>query len=95
MKKIKVYQLPIEHPAKFMRYGFVEEKNIIPKIGDYSLVWEGEVADYTELDVIYRMLNAERMPEGFKGHSLSVSDVVEVDGKFFYCDSIGWKDFSF
>ena len=91
-KSVRVYQLPIEHPAKFMRYGFVEKENIIPRLSDYSLVWEGEVDDYTELDVIYRMLNAGRMPEGFKGHSLSVSDVVEMDGKFFYCDSVGWKE---
>lgn len=31
-------------------------------------------------------------PEDFKGHSLSTSDIVSLDGKLYYCDSFGWID---
>lgn len=29
-------------------------------------------------------------PEDFKGHSLSTSDIVSLNGKLYYCDSFGW-----
>jgi hypothetical protein len=28
----------------------------------------------------------------FKGRSVSVSDIIKVDDKFFYCDSFGWEE---
>lgn len=31
-------------------------------------------------------------PADYKGHSLSVSDIVSIDGKEFFCDSIGWLE---
>jgi hypothetical protein len=31
-------------------------------------------------------------PSDFRGHSLSVSDVVYLDGKYYYCDSFGYKE---
>ena len=44
-----------------------------------------------ELDDIYEIFNIRR-PSDFKGHSLSVSDVVRFDDKYYYCDSFGWKE---
>jgi hypothetical protein len=29
-------------------------------------------------------------PADFKGHSLSVSDIIELNGKYYYCDSISF-----
>lgn len=29
---------------------------------------------------------------GFKGHSISVGDIVKVDDTFYYCDSFGWQE---
>ena len=47
------------------------------------------------LENIFQLLNEYDKPEGFNGHSLSVSDLVEItkDGKTetFYCQPIGWK----
>ena len=34
----------------------------------------------------------EHRPEDFKGHSLSVSDVVERPDGFLYCDDFGWME---
>lgn len=42
------------------------------------------------LDDIFYTFNVHR-PDDFKGHSLSVSDVVKTPEGYFYCDSFGWK----
>lgn len=97
MKKFKVYQLPVEHKAKFMSLDFVKENSIMPKLEDYKLVWESEVEEMEGesgvmlLDHIYTEFQGTK-PADFKGHSLSMSDVVEVDGKYYYCDSFGWEE---
>ena len=94
-KSFKIYQLPVEHNAKFMSLEFVKKHDIMPKLSDYNKVYEGEIeipehSRYSTLDNIYVKFNTAH-PEDFKGHSLSMSDVVEVDGKFHYCDSFGWE----
>ena len=58
----------------------------------YKKVYEGEIealSILTALDDLFRQFNLNH-PEDFHGHSLSVSDVVELDGVWYYCDSIGW-----
>jgi hypothetical protein len=44
-------------------------------------------------EVIYYLFNTRR-PEDFKGHSLSMSDLVEITTdftrNFYYCDWAGW-----
>ena len=52
-----------------------------------------EVPDdiYQALDVIYNIFNVHH-PEDFHGHSLSVSDIVKINGVNYYCDSWGWKE---
>ena len=100
MKQFKVYQLPVEHAAKFMRLSFVKEHNIMPKLEDYKLVYEGEldddnqVSEIYDLDTIYERFQGVK-PEGYKGTSISVSDVVFIYGKYFYCDSCGWEEVVF
>ena len=99
MKKFKVYQLPVEHEAKFMGLEFVTNHDIMLKLEDYKLVGESEIypkastSVTTMLDDIYTTLNTCRC-DWFHGHSLSVSDVVEIDGKYYYCDSFGWEEVS-
>lgn len=100
MKNFKVYQLPAEHAAKFMRLSFVKEHNIMPKLEDYKLVYEGEldddnqVSEIYDLDTIYGRFQGVK-PEGYKGTSISVSDIVFIYEKYYYCDSCGWKEISF
>lgn len=101
MKKFKIYQLPIKHAAKFMGLDFVKECNCMPLLSDYNLVYEGSVepmmewSDMSFLERLFRTFNIGRKPADYRGHSLSVSDVVEFDGKYFYCDSYGWEEVSF
>lgn len=71
-------------------------KNDKPEMGMYDLKYTGTVEKqegvtvYGVLEHIYHKFNVER-PKDFNGHSLSVSDVVGLDGEYYFCDSIGFK----
>ena len=59
---------------------------------NYDMIYEFDMysSEDIKLDEIYDIFNLHK-PDDFPGHSMSVSDVVENDGNFWYCDSIGWK----
>jgi hypothetical protein len=64
---------------------------------NYEKVYAGRIADVTgssdlrmQLEAVFVRFNENR-PEDFKGHSLSVSDVVAVKGQAFYVDTFGFK----
>ena len=63
-------------------------------LDDYKVVYEGEL-EYPEmpnaLEELFEIFNIRR-PEDFKGRSMSVSDIVEVDSKNYYCDVAGWVE---
>ncbi len=64
----------------------------------YDRVFEGDV-DCNDLEDVYRMFNVNK-PDGYRGRSLSVSDVVEIikddeNSEFHFCDSIGFKEIEF
>ena len=59
---------------------------------DYEVVYEGELecSEILEaLEELFEIFNIRR-PNDFKGRSMSVSDIVEVDGENYYCDAFGW-----
>ena len=62
-------------------------------INQYKKVYEGEVQEEKNLlhtlETIFRIFNLNH-PFDFHGSSLSVSDVVNVDGINYYCDDYGW-----
>ena len=62
-------------------------------ISQYKKVYEGEVPEMFDLSMvlesIFEKFNLQQ-PSDFHGHSLSVSDVVVLDGANYYCDSYGW-----
>ena len=65
----------------------------------YDKVYSGDVK-CRNLEDVFVLFNSGR-PEGLRGHSLSVSDVVEVEDAasitpgFYFCDSIGFKEIPF
>lgn len=65
---------------------------------DYHCVFEGNLRTQ-DLEEIFAVLNMDEKPESYNGHSLSVSDVVELvnhDGSsFHYCDSCGYQEIPF
>lgn len=102
--KIKIYQVNMERDENrvaFMGYDslskFQGSSDVDSKI--YDKVFEGEVNCFT-LEKLYEIFNREH-PAGYKGRSMSVSDVVEiVDGNtgksyFNFCDSFGFQRVSF
>lgn len=89
--KIKIYQLPVENSKTFMNYNFITQtKKEKIDISEYELVFEGEV-EASNLEEVFTIFNVNH-PEGYKGRSLSVSDVVEVDETYWFCDSWGFKN---
>lgn len=66
--------------------------------GIYDKVYEG-IVDCADLEAVYALFNVNH-PADFTGHSLSVSDVVEVIGEdgtstFHFCDSVGFQEVDF
>lgn len=43
------------------------------------------------LSDLWEMFNID-LPDDYEGRSMSVSDVVEIGDKRYYCDSIGWVE---
>lgn len=98
MTKFKIYQLdPSKHPdvafLSYRNWSIAGHEGVV--FTYYDLVYEAE-RNVGDLEDIFIVFNLER-PEDFKGHSLSVSDIVEIlesdviePGRY-YCDSIGWK----
>ena len=64
-----------------------------PNIKNYTEVYNGEVDIDNSVDVtlekLFEKFNIDH-PLDFHGHSLSVSDVICLDGKYYYCDSFGF-----
>ena len=61
---------------------------------DYEVAYEGEL-DCPEVsntpEELFKIFNI-KIPEDFKGRSMSISDIVEIDGKNYYCDFVGWVE---
>ena len=55
--------------------------------------YSGYIDEEDGLEYIFYKFNCEH-PEDFKGHSLSVSDIVKLGDDYFYCQSLGWKNVS-
>ena len=96
--KIKVFQVNPEldrHSTMFRSYEVAMQLagHIDPSI--YKTVFDGNV-DAQDLEDVFAVLNFSQ-PVGYNGHSLSVSDIVEIEGGgHHYCDTFGFhelKDF--
>ena len=64
-----------------------------PRDGVYKKMWEGETdGETTEiiLEGLFEKFNVDR-PEGFMGHSLSVSDIIRLDGDDWYINPYGFE----
>ena len=91
--KYKIKQIKdVENCAyAFKHYEWAE--NVID-LDDYEVVYEGEL-DYPEmpnaLEELFEIFNVKR-PKDFERRSMSISDIVEIDGKNYYCDFVGWVE---
>ena len=91
---VEVWQLKDHESLHTLHFASVEDIGGIDKVkkANYRIVYSGEYRG-EELDDLYRKFNTE-IPDTYKGHSLSVSDVIVVkDGntaKTWYVDSYGF-----
>ena len=84
---------------RFMNYDYLQSKGVTPERGGYDAIYTGGFMDYgnarTDLDMIYQRFNVDH-PADFKGHSLSVSDIVALKQNgvvsCHYVDSIGFRE---
>lgn len=75
--------------AKFMGTSSMHNLGIEYNPSLYSSVYKGDMT-VGSLDDVYRKLQGTK-PEGYTGHSLSVSDLVKVDGSTYFVDEFGFK----
>lgn len=47
--------------------------------------------DENILETLWSVFNNPPYPESYKGHSMSVGDIVELDDRVYICASIGWN----
>ena len=101
---IRIYQVNLGRDEKrvaFQGLDALEHFNGSKELdcGIYDCVFSGEV-DCKGLENVFQIFNNDR-PEGYKGRSLSVSDVVEiieakdVEPGFYFCDYVGFKKVGF
>ena len=85
-----------EHFVSFSR---LQRRGKTPNIDHYDLVYMGHLPSYTDqsvmLEGLYTKFNIDH-PKGFRGHSMSVSDIVALKAagevSFHYVDSFGFKE---
>ena len=91
--KLKVYQIDGEKNrlnAAFRNYNSImsDVGKIEPSI--YKCVYDGEL-DCNNLEDVFAYCNENHIV-GYNGHSLSVSDIVDIeDDGCYFCDSVGFK----
>ena len=94
-----IYQLKDDVPVDyhFRSLERLQEKGLAVDPANYEKIYTAPLTPGTTLEGIFEKFNIDR-PEDFKGHSLSVSDVVVLhqNGKdtAHYTDSIGFVDIS-
>ena len=106
MNKIELYQLrddiperrdisfePFERAVKIVGNFRKNLKQFYEKKYEYEqdMGNKGREDDEAILEAVYVKFNTNR-PEDFRGHSLSVSDIVSIDGRLYYCDSYDWQE---
>ena len=109
MQRFRVYQLDLKgirtYPFAFRGIKALHQAGFQqPPAKDYCLVYDGEISCGDGLkaeEVLERIFVRcnDNLPEGYVGHSLSVSDVVELyddeHHSYHYCDSEGFAEVEF
>lgn len=93
-----IYQLDLSDNTdnlRFMSLDWVQNKGLSVDRDHYQMIYARQRESGETLEDIYRRFNIDH-PEDFRGHSLSVSDVVVLHEKgtdtAYYVDSIGFKE---
>lgn len=96
--RIKIYQINPDRDKNKVKFHdlknterFQGKADIDPSI--YDKVFNGEI-DSSNLEEIFRQFNTEGHPL-HRGHSVSVSDVIVIDERAYFCQPVGFQEISF
>lgn len=87
-----IYMTPVSTEYCFMDFEYAMKHNW--NLNAYVPVWRGTIESETingALEELFRIFNVDR-PAQYCGRSLSMSDVVLLDKKPYYCDRFGWSE---
>ena len=95
LKDVRVWQLKpdVDVRMKFISFDEMIHDFGAPDISDYEMVYEGTV-ETNDLESLFLMFR-DQPPDGFTGHPMAVSDVIELydqnDRHFYYADIMGFQ----
>lgn len=90
--RVQIYQINHERDTERAKFMSLKDDQT-PDSSIYDEVFDAEIEE-TNLEAIYTRFNTEGHPL-HRGHSLSVSDVVVLDGKAHICQSFGFREVPF
>ena len=99
VKTFEIYQIrrvDETRDVRFEPYERLLKAGLKPDFKNYDKIYEADISMLSgkstgeKLESAFYTFNMER-PEDFKGHSLSVSDVLVLDDTAYYVDSVGFK----
>ena len=97
VKSFEIWQLPITDFNNGVFWGF-DSQRTLPCRELYKKVYERtdsvqdiNADDNRYLECLFGEFNWDDRPADYTGRSLSVSDVVTINGVAYFCDSFGWK----
>jgi hypothetical protein len=99
LKDCRIYQLKpdVDVRMKFIGYDEMKEKFGDPDLKNYDVAYDGQI-ETNDLEQIFEKFNIAH-PPGFTGHSLSMSDIVELydpgGSTFHYVDRFGFRQIEF
>ncbi len=83
------------HSYRFVSFEELKKNDLKIDVNNYEFVYSDDLKENDTLDTIYNEFNTAR-PDNFRGHSLSISDVVviEKDNEIssYYVDRTGFKE---
>ena len=99
IKNCRIWQLNphVDPRLRFTELGRSYDCAGLPKRDNYQLAFDGCLGT-NDLEEIYSICN-QQLPDGYNGHPLTISDVVELydsqESRFYYADRVGFQEIEF
>lgn len=96
-KNVRILQLSESKESRYYLFASLElleecglkvNFDLYESVYEFKMDFQSESVD-DDLESLYIKFQVSK-PEGYTGHSLSVSDIIEVDGEKYYVDSFGF-----
>ena len=97
----EIYQVDVKEKFAFKDWERIKKFNLDWSFKPYKSAWSGFTKVKNDYDILERLFVKFNInhPTGFKGHSMSVSDIVKInhtvdedEAKYYFCDACDWKD---